>query len=152
MLTCITCSILNTITDAIWVNLEIVKLTTGLPAFYWNTAEKSEYQPIHSGESLITWLFRGSFVSRKISTTTARVVKFIAIILKTNVLQVTYQRIRKAAKRAGLFDLNQWLKSWFKSSQKIKQEVQGPWRSAWHLQLVWQIAIFCRLILNIHEI
>ncbi len=28
----------------------------------------------------------------------------------------------------------------------MKQEVHGPWRSAWHLQLVWQMAIFCRLI------
>ncbi len=33
-----------------------------------------------------------------------------------------------------------------------KQEVQGPWRSAWHLQLVWQMTIFCRLILKAPEI
>ncbi len=53
--------------------------------------------------------------------------------------------------------LHSSLKSWasYKLSCNfdIKQEVQGPWRSAWHLPLVWQLAIFCRLtILKTHEI
>ena len=44
-----------------------------------------------------------------------------------------------------------WGVRWrYKKRKKKKKEVHGPWRSAWQLQLVWQMAIFCRLVSKTH--